>query len=199
MRCLLLILLAISLVGCVPYSDNPITEPNQQTMDSSIYGTWFWKEDNESGFIHMGLDQKTKLLRVIMVEFDKDGGLKLSEFAGHTSSLADNKYLNLKWVIPADEEPGYLFVKYEVSAGTFGISLMDNAAVEQAIKDGSLKGEVKEDDWFSSVHITEESKKLQEFVVKNDKELFKEKTYLRRLDLPKQPLPKTDSPAEAPR
>jgi hypothetical protein len=198
MRYLLLILLGASLVGCVPYSDNPITEPNQQTMDSSIYGSWFWKEDNESGFIHIGLDPKTKLLRVAMVEFDKDGGVKLSEFAGHTSSLADNKYLNLKWVIPVDEEPGYLFVKYEVSDGRFGISLMNNDAVEKAIIDGSLKGEVKGDNWFTPVHIAEESKKLQEFVVKNDKELFREKTYLRRLDLPKH-TPQADAPAEVPR
>jgi hypothetical protein len=195
MRYFLCTLLLAAVMGCVPYSDHPLTEPNQQAMDASIYGSWFWTDDNESGYIHFGLDRKTKLLRVVMLDFYKDGELKISELSGHTSSVGGIHYLNLKWVNAADENPGYLFVRYEVKEASFGISLMDVDAAEKAITDGILKGEVERSDLFSSVHITEESKKLQDFVAKHDKELFKETTYLQRLDLSKHQ-PKADTPAE---
>jgi hypothetical protein len=184
MRYGLVVFLLGIVVGCVPYSDNPITNVNQQPMDSSIRGTWFWKDANESGYIHFGIDKESKLLKVVMLEFDKNGELNVSELSGHTSTFVDGKYLNLKWVKPADENPGYLFVKYEVKDAGLEISLMDMDAVEKAIKDGSLSGEIKEGGLLSSVHITDTPEKLQQFVLKNDKELFPEKSQLHRLNLP---------------
>ena len=173
MRYPLITFMFIFMLSCVPYSDNPLTDPNKQTMDSTIYGTWFWKDENESGYIHIGLDEKSKFLRVIMLDFDSNGELGSSEFSGHTSSLGESRYLNLKWVLPADEMVGYMFVKYVVRKETLGISLMDIATTEKAIKYGLLKGEVKKDNWYTSVHITEDQKRLQQFILKNDKELFK--------------------------
>lgn len=181
MRYLLPILMVVSLLGCVPYSDNPLTDPSEQVLDSSISGSWFWKEDNESGYVHIGLDKESNLLRVVMLEFDKNGELNVSEFSGHTSSWEDNKYLNLRWVCPADENPGYLLVKYQVRDERLGISLMDGSVAEKAIKDGLLKGEVGDDDRSWSIHITEEQGKWQQFIGRNDKELFREMVYLRRL------------------
>lgn len=185
MRYLVLLLLCAALVGCVPYSDNPLTDPDKQPMDTSIYGTWFWTDDNESGYIHFGLDAKTKLLTVAMDEFHKDGELRVSQLSGHTSSIMGNKYLNLKWVVPANETPGYLFAKYEVKTDVLEIQLIDPETVGTAIKDGLLKGEVTGENWFSSIHITENQEKLQKFVVENDKVLFTNKSNLHRLTLPK--------------
>ncbi len=54
MRYFLTALIAISLLSCVPYSDNPLTPPGDKNIDSSILGTWFWKDENESGYIHKG-------------------------------------------------------------------------------------------------------------------------------------------------
>lgn len=174
----------VFMLSCVPYSDNPLTDPNEQTMDSTIYGTWFWKDENESGYIHIGLDEKSKFLRVIMLDFDSNGELGSSEFYGHTSSLGENRYLNLKWVLPADEMGGYTFVKYVVREETLGISLMDIHATEKAIKYGFLQGEVNKTNWSMSVHINEDQKRLQQFILQNDKELFKNMKYLPKLKLP---------------
>jgi hypothetical protein len=185
MRYLVSLLLCAFLVGCVPYSDNPLTDPDKQPIDTSIYGTWFWTDDNESGYIHFGLDAKTKLLTVAMVEFYRDGELRVSQLSGHTSLVNGNNYLNLKWVIPANETPGYLFVKYEVKADALEIQLIDPETVGTAIKDGLLKGEVTGENWFSSIHITESQEKLQKFVVEKDKALFENKSILHRLTLPK--------------
>ena len=88
----------IFVLGCVPHSDNPLTPPGEEKLDSSVFGTWFWKNENESGYIHIGLDEKSKYLRLIMLELETDGELEVSEFSGHTSSLEGNTYFNLKGV-----------------------------------------------------------------------------------------------------
>jgi len=175
----------IFVLGCVPYSDNPLSDPDKEKIDPSIIGTWVWKDDKETGFIHIGLDEKTKLLRFIMLDIDSDGELETSEYAGHTSSLKGNKYLNLKCVDAAQEDiPGYIFVKYVLPPDSLGIASMDGDPAEKAIMDGTLKGKVKKGKWSSSVHITDGQKKLQEFFLKKDKELFPDMQYLARLKLP---------------
>jgi hypothetical protein len=187
MRYVLMFALIASLSGCVPYSDNPLTDPGQQPMDASVYGSWYWKDNNEVGYVHMGLDRESKLLRVFMIDFGKDGEMHASELAGHTSSFPGQAYLNLKWVSPSDENPGYLFVKYEVRGDVLEISLMDNEAAEKAIQEGSLKGEIISAKWFSTAHIMEEKDALQQFVAKHNEELFKEKSPLHRLNPPDAP------------
>jgi hypothetical protein len=197
MRYFLITLLIIYLPGCIPYSDNPITDADKEQIDASILGTWFWKDENESGYIHIGRDEKSKLLRLIMLEFDRDGELEASEFSGHTSSLEGNKYLNLKWVRPAqDKITGYMFMKYVVSSDSLGIAFMDSGLVEKGIKDGALKGKVEKGNWSSSVRITEGQKKLQKFILRNDKTLFPEMKYLPKLKLPNHSSRRKGKPAD---
>jgi hypothetical protein len=181
MRHFFLAVLLLLLVGCVPYSDNPLTDPGEQEIDSLILGTWFWKDDNESGYIHIGVAEESHVLRFVMVVFDKDGGLDTSQFSGHTSSLGENTYLNL---CPANDPGGYMFVKYSVNHETLSISLMDTDPVKKAITNGSLNGEVKKERWSSSIHITEEKRKLQQFVLRNDEALFPETKHLSKLKIP---------------
>ena len=184
MRYLAIVVMVIFLGGCVPYSDNPLTDPNCEKIDTAIVGTWFWNEENDSGFVHIGLNKKSKLLQVIMIEHDKDGTIDVSEFSGHTSALGNNKYLNLKWVRPSDEPKGYLLIKYSTDGESLAISLLNAKVIENAIKEGSLKGTVGKGKYAYSLSITEEQKKLQQFVLKHDKELFQEKSNLNRLNLP---------------
>lgn len=182
MRYLLATLIIILAQGCVPHSDKPLTDPD--TIDPSIIGTWFWKDDNESGYLHIGLDKQLKLLRVIMLDFDSRDELEDSEYTGHTSSLGGNSYINLKWVRPdQDEITGYMLIKYTVSEDSLGIAFMDKDIAEKAVMDGSLKGSVK-DEMFAPVHITEGQKQLQQFILQNDKELFTDMKYLQKLNLP---------------
>jgi len=185
MRYLSTLLSVVFVLGCVPYSDNPLTAPTKEQIDASVLGTWFWKDENESGYVHIGLDEESKLLRLIMLDFDRDGDLEASEFSGHTSSLEGNTYLNLKWVRPKqDEITGYMFVKYIASSDSLGLALMDSKVAEKAIKNGLLKGQVKKGNWSSSIHIEEGQKELQEFFAWKDKELFPEMKHLPRLELP---------------
>jgi len=180
-----MVLVITMMFGCIPYSEHPLTDPDKEQTDASIIGTWFWVNENELGYIHIGRDKESKWLRLIMVDVGRDGELETSEFFGHTSSLEGNTYLNLKWVRPAEAEmAGYTFVKYVVNQESLGIAMMGGEEVEEAIKSGLLEGELEKGDWFSSVRITEGQKKLQQFILQNDKKLFPEMKYLTRLKLP---------------
>ncbi len=183
MRYFLLIFLAFFILSCVSYSDTPLTDPKPKKLDLSVCGTWLSKDDNESGYIHAGIDKKTKLLKVLMINYNKFGEIEISEFSGHTSRLKNNRYLNLKWVQPKDENPGYLFIKYIIKEEALWISIINPSPLEKAIVDGSLKGVIKSNG-SSYVHITENQKKLQKFILKNDKILFKEMKKLNKLELP---------------
>ena len=148
----------IAYLGCLPYSDHPLTESGKSRIDSSIVGTWFHKEDDESVYLHIGLDDQSKLLRLIMVEYDRDGKLKTSEFCGHTSSLNGSTYLNLKWVHPPQqEETGYMIVKFAVDQDALGIAIMTGAVVKAAITSEALQGKVIEGKWSSDIRISEGS------------------------------------------
>jgi hypothetical protein len=184
MRYFLATLSIICVLGCIPHSDNPLTDFNKQEIDSSILGSWYWKDENETIYVHIGRGEESKLLRVVMLDIDAHGDLEVSEYSGHTSSLEGNKYLNIKLVRPApDKIVGYMFVKYKLASDSLGFSLMDSRVAEKAIRDGALKGEVTKGKWISSIHITEGQKELQNFIVRKDKELFQEMKYLARLEL----------------
>lgn len=176
--------LIVLCAGCVPYSDHPLTDPDPETLDSTIFGTWYWTEGDETGYVHIGLHQDPGRLRVLMVELDRDGDLDISEFTGHTSLLNGKTYLNLQWVRPAHEVPGYLLVKYAVQGNSLGIALADPNLFEQAIQSGSLQGSLKNADRVSSVHIRAGQKQLQQFIVQHDPAIFEEMKYLHQLTLP---------------
>ena len=153
-------------------------------MDTALYGTWFWRDGNETGYVHIGLNKESELVRVIMIELDGDEKLEVSEFTGHTASVGHNKYLNLEWVCPSRKTTGYMFVKYQVEGDSLGVSLSANDVFVRAVRNGVLQGAVEKGKMVTTVHITEEQSKLQRFIRENDRELFREMNYLHRLYVP---------------
>ena len=175
-----MLMLAITMAACVPDSKNPLTAFDRGAMDASVYGTWSWKDDEESGYLHFGREE-TGMLQLMMVELNSNGRINVTQMRGHTSQLGDSRYLNLKFV-PADADLGeYIIMKYEISEKGLGLSFMDPSVIEKAIVDNALAGRVEQKGHASSVHLLERSKKLQQFVRENDKRLFPEMKFLPRL------------------
>lgn len=172
----LLIISAITLFlisGCIPSSDNPLTGPTLGDPGNELIGSWFSKDTDETGFIHIGKDRKKELLQITMVAFKKDGEVETTEFTGHTSKLSSNNYLNLKWVKSEDSIKGYLFIKYRVSGDKLEYSVIDSQAIIKGIKAGDLKGEVISTGKTEDIKIHEEQQNLKEYILKNDAALFK--------------------------
>ncbi len=171
----------LAVVACIPVSEHPLSPPDPDKIDASVFGTWFWKEKNETGFVHIGKDENTGLLKVIMIDRDDDAEMEVSEFSGHTSSIGENAYFNLKWVRPENENKGYLFVKYVVKADGLAISLPDQDVLEKAVATGIIKGTVEREGFLSSVRISDEPEKIRKLFVEKDGELFRESNVLKRL------------------
>ena len=170
-----------TVAACVPFSDNPLTPPDPGKLDGAVFGTWCWKDKNETGFVHIGTDDKSGLLKVIMIEQDNDGELEISEFSGHTSAVGENRYFNLKWVRPESENKGYMFVKYELENDNIVISLLKEDGIEKAIEENILKGEIVREKFVSNVHITDEPEKIGKFFQEKGESLFEEGVALKRL------------------
>lgn len=177
------VILAMVLAGCVPCSDNPLSDPGESGNDPALLGTWFWSEEGETGFIHIGTTRESKLLRLLMIDIKEDGKLNRSEFAGHSSFFKGNRYLNL---MPLDSEVecnGYWFVKYDFEGDALALFIMDVVVMERAVKSGQLAGEVKGSGDSSSMRITASQKELREFILSHDAELFPERKVLPPLKL----------------
>ncbi|MBW2109110.1 MAG: hypothetical protein JRI36_10665 [Deltaproteobacteria bacterium] len=177
-------LLIMVAAGCIPYSEQPLSPPGNAVFDSQLCGTWFFRDDNERLYLHVGRDGKSRQLRIVMLDYGQNDDLEISEFSGHTSRIGQKRYLNLRWVKPAEEESGYMFVHYVITGGRLGISLMDLDTVEKAIQQGALKGAVKKRPQGLSVRIKEDPEKLRRYFLQHHKELFQAPQYLKRLVLP---------------
>lgn len=184
MRIFLLLMLLIPISACVPQSKNPLTGFDRDAMDTSVFGTWFWKDERHSGYLHIGQEKESGLLVLMMVKLDSSGKIDVTQLQGHTSLLGELRYLNLKLVAPIDGISGYIFLKYVIEDEGLGLVFMDPSIIKKAIEDKELDGRVELEDRTSSVHLTETSNKLQQFVVEHDQELFSEMNYLSRLVLP---------------
>jgi hypothetical protein len=185
MRCYVwLALLAAVLSGCIPYSEQPLTVPSSESLDSGILGTWVVYDDGETVFLHIGTSGTPKRLRLAMIEFDEDSGMKTTEWSGHTSRVGGRNYLNLQWAESTETQKGYLFVKYEIIDEKLGIALIRTPVVEKAIQAGDLKGEIKEGQWTTTVRLTDTPERLRAFVERNDKTLFEDMKFLDPILLP---------------
>jgi len=182
---LLQLMLVITMAACVPDSKNPLTAFDRDAMDASVYGTWFWKDEQETGYLHFGQEEESGLLQLTMVELNSSGKIGVTQMQGHTSQLGEHRYLNLKFVPPQDGITEYLFLKYEISKKGLGLAFLDPSVIEKAIADNVLAGRVEQDGYVSSVRLSDTSIKLQQFVRDNDRALFPEMKSLPRLVLPR--------------
>jgi hypothetical protein len=169
--------------ACVPYADLPLTSPGEQEIDQEILFSWYWQQQKETGFVHIGVDDKTNLLKVLMIDFAHNGEMKVSEYNGLTSTLAGGRYLSLRQKQPAGGEPGYMFLKYRIEKDILSISLMDADFVSEAINSNTLSGKIQIDKRRFSNHITANRTDLQKFILTNDTQLYTEFNPLQRLQL----------------
>jgi hypothetical protein len=185
----LLVLVMLFISGCMSYSEHPIAEANKtDKVDVPLLGTWYWKDKSEDGYFHIGLDKETNLLKLMMVEIKKDGKMNTAELVGHTTELAGNKYLNLKWKTPKDDKSkGYMFIKYDIAVDgqKLGLAFADIDIYKDALDQKSLKGELVPGKWFSSVKITQDSQGIREFIAKGGDKLFPKTKYIKKLRLKK--------------
>ncbi len=184
--CILLVCVCLfSLTGCIAYFENPLSSTGEQVLDPDVFGSWYWQDEDESGLVHIGKKGKSDRFTLLMIEFSGSHQMKHSGFKGHTTAFGGSTYLNLTPLEPEKNETrGYLLVKYQMLGGRLGVSLMDAAPVEQAVRKGGLKGKTDDQKKHSPVYVTEDTAGVRQFILANDAALFKEVTFMSPLKLP---------------
>ena len=144
----LLMLGVFVLSACCPMvSENPLSRPNQATVDSRLVGSWRWvSEKADPVWLHIGKLDANKMVAVI-AEFKGDANLETTRFPFFVTASVRHGYLNIRLEDIADEAmpevKGYVFAKYEITAPEkltcFSMALQPVIAAIQA---GALKGRI---------------------------------------------------------
>lgn len=177
--------LLLSLTACVPLSQHPVKPHDATTMDSRLYGVWYWADDDEYGYVHIGTDWETGLLRLVMLDHRADGRLSRDEYQGHSSISAEHRYLNLQEVTDDGVDEDYLIIKYVIDGQGLGIAMMDSEVLREDIEKRRLAGMVER----NSERITASGLALQAYLAAKDKTLFPKTAYLSRLPWPAPTVP----------
>lgn len=168
--------------GCIATFEHPLTPVSEQFKDPDIIGTWIKAAKNEIGFIHIGKDEQTGKLLVVMTSFESDGKIDLSILTGHISKIKSGSYLNLKWVRPEKKnEKGYYLVKYRVEGSSLKLFSVDDRVIEHDIEQGVIEGKLEVTQAYVTVtkaYVTADSKALAQYISKNDTILFPEEDIL---------------------
>lgn len=166
--------------GCVIESKKPLTQIGSEKLDSSIIGTWYWNQPNETGYVHIGLDSEQRY-KIVMVETNGSGDIKTREFLAHSSILKTGRYLN---VVSQEKSSSkaFLFIRYEVSKEGLNLFLPDSSVFEKAVESKMLKAQFLKGK-NKGIVLLDSSKNLANFVVENDAQLFPEGSLLHRIKL----------------
>lgn len=168
----LLLLVALTLSGCLPVSQNPLSSPENATADSHLFGVWYGKSGEDQIFLHF-VPGNTAEMQVVEVDHEKKGAAHTTLYTVFPSVLGEQHYLNIR----EGKGKPYHLAHYQVVGGTLKIELMSDKSLAKAIKAGKLKGDVAEKTESDgsidrNITITDSTEHLAAFVKKSDPTLL---------------------------
>ncbi len=140
----------------------------------------------DATYLHIGAagdDLSGGVMRVVIVTHDKDGTIgRASELLMFSTTIGSNTYLNLTGVDDKQLKvlkekgwkviEGYVLFKYKAESDTIHVWKMDSDAKERAIKDGKVKGELKDGFLMDMNTITDTTENLARLVATAGDSLF---------------------------
>ena len=178
MNYVILIFSIFFLIGCTVSSDNPLSNFEKEKIDKSLAGVWALKKKKNTHYIHIIVDEKSKLFKIVMVEDNLD----TREFSAHNTDINENNYLNVRFEKDYKDNRYFLF-KYKVSSDELQIGMIEYEKVEKAISEKTLLGKLQGGYGSSILYITESQEKLQKFIKEHNSELFSKMTIFKKLKI----------------
>mgnify|MGYP001419404272 CR=1 FL=1 len=145
---LVILLVTCSICGCFD-SKQPLSDPEQARIHTELLGVWIWKgsevKDDEWTIAAAGEGFPKGMLRITAFQDDKTETL----FAFSTK-LGDDYYLNIvsfkDEVVPKQwdrkQVDHFTLMPYSIARNTFTATLLDDAFLTKAIRDGALSGKL---------------------------------------------------------
>ena len=178
--CLLILMLLLN--ACVLSSKQPLSEEAQASWDKRLLGVWYWQEDNEIVYLHIGQLKDSNGLRVILVEHQKSG-IKQAEYRGHVTQLQIGQILNLRG-LKKGKYSDWLFARYTISSdGSLSLSFALPKAGIKPITTGQLKGKINKGQFLTSVTLNDEGSKIRTFFEQASDLFAKQGMTFRRISL----------------
>jgi len=132
--------------GCCPTTSlHPLSNPDSITSDERLFGTWGLANEGSTAFLHIGRGEDG-YTEIQYVEHKQDARLDIVSFLTFPSLIDDDSFLNVE---PAElsegDFEGYIFIHYELlDDNRLSLSGWDEPAIEQAIEDELIRGEIIE-------------------------------------------------------
>jgi hypothetical protein len=179
---LVLALLCPLLASCVD-SDNPLSDPNQSTIDPGLLGVWrLQTKDGDLIYYHVGKAGEkfpAGMLRAITITQNQKGELlrpEPNDTLVFTTTLGNKHFLNItglsadkiktmgdsKW--ESSMADGFFIYKYEIKENKLEVACIDSKQKTETIKSGKIKGTIDGD----KVRMTDTTENLAKFFATPD-------------------------------
>lgn len=177
-KIILLAVTCVSCASCLPTSQTPLSDPAKAALDRRLLGVWTGTDNDEPPtYLHIVRASGGIVDAIVVVNFDD--GAEVSLYKAFTTVLDGRKFLNIRQQSRDRRQllQAYMFGAYEIDAGgVLNLRLLGNTPyLQQAIKNGLVKGVVQKTGRLISISIAESPDKFADFVKKTEaKKLFGE-------------------------
>lgn len=163
---------ALALAGCLPDTVNPVGDPAKVAPDARLVGNWAGDMNGEKATVAV-IAGEGAMLRIRAVTTDPDGKSEWVVLEGFPAPVKNRSYLNVKFKEEEnktyDPDEPYYVLRYEIADdGTLTLWTMSEQPVVDAIANGFVNGSVDPGTGDRTIHITDSSVVLQNFIEETD-------------------------------
>jgi len=166
------VILTLVLAACIPESQNPAGDPAAALKEPGLNG--LWQADWEDGrlFLHV-FDSGQGMIEVYTVNHKRDGSGEADHYEGFISAVGKRRIANLQTAGTGEEDCGgaatYVFIAYELQPdGRLAVHFINDKPFIAAVTAGKLQGQVTGEGDNQTVLLTDETKKIGDFIVAQD-------------------------------
>ena len=166
------VILTLVLAACIPESQNPAGDPAAAVKEPGLNG--LWQADWEDGrlFLHV-FDSGQGMIEVYTVNHKRDGSGEADHYEGFISAVGKRRIANLQTAGTGEEDSGgaatYVFIAYELQPdGRLAVHFVNDKPFIAAVTAGKLQGQVTGEGDNQTVLLTDETKKISDFIAAQD-------------------------------
>ncbi len=180
--CLTLAGICSLFAGCIPESEQPLSDISEAQQDAALHGVWTLTDERGNvQYLHIGAEAEMPLgstaaepeaglMRFWLVTLEANTGRVAKPFGMRffATQIGDDSYANA--VMPFENQPQtadttYWFIKYEVDGDDLKLWGINQDAVAGAIDVGQLQGTVeREDGRVQKVLLTDSSERIAAYL-----------------------------------
>ena len=166
------VVLTLVLAACIPESQNPAGDPAAAVKEPGLNG--LWQADWEDGrlFLHV-FDSGQGMIEVYTVNHKRDGSGEADHYEGFISAVGKRRIAKLQTAGTGEEDSGgaatYVFIAYELQPdGRLAVHFVNDKPFIAAVTAGKLQGQVTGEGDNQTVLLTDETKKISDFIAAQD-------------------------------